>query len=50
MKLTFKESLNLVDVVQNLFEPIDNFYNEKIDIEELNRGVAKAAKDYLPFL
>ena len=47
MTLTWKEFLNLAAVVQNLFEPIDNFFYKKIDIKELNRLVAKAAQDYL---
>ena len=47
MTLTWKEFLNLAAVVQNLYEPIKNCFNKKIDIKELNRRVAKAAQDYL---
>ena len=47
MMLTWKEFLNLAIVVQNLDEPIKNYFYKKIDIKELNRRVAKAAKDYL---
>ena len=47
MTLTWKEFLNLAAVVQNLFEPIQNFFYKKIHIKELNRRVAKAAHDYL---
>ena len=47
MTLTWKEFLNLAAVVQNLYEPIYNFFYKKIDIKELNRRVAKAAQDYL---
>ena len=47
MMLTWKEFLNLAIVVQNLHEPIENCFNQKIDIKELNRRVAKAAQDYL---
>ena len=50
MTLTWKEFLNLAAVVQNLREPIKNFVDKKIDIKELNRRVAKAAKDYLDLL
>ena len=49
MTLIWKEFLNLTDVLRNLIEPLHNFYTEKIDIKELNRRVAKAAKDYLAF-
>ena len=47
MTLTWKEFLNLAAVVQNLNEPIYNFFKKKTDIKELNRLVAKAAQDYL---
>ena len=47
MTLTWKEFLNLAAVVQNLFEPIFNCFDNKIDIKELDRRVAKAAQDYL---
>ena len=47
MMLTWKEFLNLAIVVQNLDEPIKNYFYKKIDIKELNRRVAKAAQDYL---
>ena len=47
MTLTWEEFLNLAAVVQNLDEPIDNFFDKKIDIKEFNRRVAKAVKKYL---
>ena len=47
MTLTWKEFLNLAAVVQNIYEPIKNCFNKKIEIKELNRRVAKAAQDYL---
>ena len=47
MTLTWKEFLNLAAVVQNLNEPLENFFYKRIDIKELNRRVAKAAQDYL---
>ena len=47
MTLTWKEFLNLAAVVQILNEPIYNFFKKLIDINELNRRVAKAAQNYL---
>ena len=47
MTLTWEEFLNLAAVVQNLREPIHNFFYKKIDIKELNRQVAEAVQDYL---
>ena len=49
MGLTWDEFLKLASVISNLKIPIANFNNDEIGINEKNRRVAAAAKDYLEF-
>ena len=50
MGLTWDEFLNLATVITNLQKSIVFIFNNKRSgIEEKNRGVAAAAKDYLEF-